>query len=188
MKKEEKKKSVISKSLEKKLAGTQNNKLNNKENVFISKLTVTNAEKKEKEAKPSILKETKPSSIKESNKKPINLIETMNFPPPEGRPQASVPVKLEQSNKQKSNKLNKKDKEKAREEELIQERDEKVYPEYEAKVQRKFMKSLREKKEVSSRITPKVTEVYPVLKTTKEPTQKIKDKEGPVQEMNIDEM
>ena len=50
------------------------------------------------------------------------------------------------------------------------------------------MKSLKQKKEIANRLAPKVTEVYPVLKTTKEAPQKVKDRDGPVMVVVVDEM
>ena len=190
-KKEKKKKSQISKSLEKKLASTnqtQNTKESNKENINIISFGKPSniEERKEKEApKPSLKKDAHNQSSK------ANMIETVNIPP-ESRPQnnitpkpVTVPAKQEQGN---AKKLSKKERDQLKAEELIQEREDKVYPEHEAKVQNKFMKSLKQKKEIANRLAPKVTEVYPVLKTTKEAPQKVKDRDGPVMEVVVDEM
>lgn len=79
-------------------------------------------------------------------------------------------------------------KEKARELELL-ENDEKVYPEHEAKVNKKFIKSMKEKKEYTNRLAPKVTQVIPVIQTVVEKKSKIKDQESPPEKtMHVDEM
>lgn len=85
-------------------------------------------------------------------------------------------------------KLSKKDRKKEKERLEALENEEKIYPEHAAKLQKKFIKSLKEKKEYSNRIVPKVTEVYPIIQVNKEKSSKIKDKESPEKIISIDEM
>lgn len=85
-------------------------------------------------------------------------------------------------------KLSKKERKREKEKLEALENEEKIYPEHEAKLQKKFIKSLKEKKEYSNRIVPKVTEVYPVIQVNKEKSSKIKDKESPEKAISIDEM
>ena len=67
------------------------------------------------------------------------------------------------------------------------EKEDKVYPEHEEKINKKFIKSLKDKKAFANRISPKVTAVYTIVESKEKPA-KIKDREGPIKEVDIDEM
>lgn len=93
----------------------------------------------------------------------------------------------ETEEKSRKTKLSKKEKARNKEIELQAEQEEKLYPEHEEKVNRKFIKSIKEKKEYTNRLAPKVTEVYPISKAPEkeENQRKIQEKDH---EVIIDQM
>ena len=111
----------------------------------------------------------------------IGLVETVNLAASEKK------SKFYEEKPKNQMKLSKKEREKVKEEELLMEKEDKVYPEHEEKINKKFIKSLKDKKAFANRISPKVTEVYPIVESKEKPA-KIKDREGPIKEVDIDEM
>ena len=123
--------------------------------------------------------------MNENNEKKVKLLlETGTVVPQQPEAKLLPPKSAPEGIIRKKNKKNKKT-EKLEEE---FEKNNKIYPEHELKVSKRFMKSMKEKREFSRKIAPKVTEIYPMMSQSKNEMHPVKSVENKPKLIDFDEM